>query len=77
MTNGPDKGHSARHVLRLVRSEKLQVVHTVHSGRPEMRLSCKDSPTTQSVPDPGVGNGSSTWLRHRSICAERVQMDGP
>ena len=64
-------------MLRLVPSEGLQVGQTVHRGRQETRLSRKDYPVTHSVPDPGVGNGRSTWLRRRAICTERVQMDGP
>ena len=76
MTNGPDQEHSPRHVLRFGPSEGLRVGHTVHRGRQETRLSRKDSPATHSVPDPGVGDGWSTWLRSRSICTERVQMDG-
>ena len=57
VTNGPDKEHSPRHVLRFGPSEGLRVGHTVHRGRQETRLSRKDSPATHSVPDPGVGNG--------------------
>ena len=77
MTNGPDKEHSGRHVLRFGPSEGLRVGHTVDRGRQETHVSRKDSPATHSVPDPGVGNGWSTWLRSRSICTERVQVDGP
>ena len=77
VTNGPDQEHSPRHLLRFVSSQYLRVGHTVHRGRQETRLSRKDSPATHSVPDPGVGNGRSNWLRRRSICTERVQMDGP
>ena len=77
MTNGPDQEHSPRHVLRFRPSEGLRLGHTVHRGRQETRLSCKDSPATHSVPDLGFGNGVSTWLRSRSNCTERVQMDGP
>ena len=77
VANGPDQEHSPRHVLRFVSCEGLRVGHTVHPGRQETRLSRKDSPETHSVPDPGVGKGQRTWLRRRSICTERVQMDGP
>ena len=77
VTNGPNQQHSPRHVLRFGPSEGLRVGHTVHRGRQETRLSRKDSPATQSVPDPGVATGWSTWLWSRSICTERVQMDGP
>ena len=77
VANGPDQEHSPRHVLRFVSCEGLRVGHTVHRGRQEMRLSRKDSPATYSVPDPGVGNGRRTWLRRRSSCTKRVQMDGP
>ena len=66
-----------RHVLRFVSSEGLRVGHTVHQGRQASRLPHKGSLATHSVPDPGVGNGRSTWLRRRSICTKRVQMDGP
>ena len=76
MTNGPNQEHSPRHVLRFVSSEGLRVGHAVHRGRQETRLSRKDPPATRSVPDPGVGNGRSTWLRRRSNCTERVQMEG-
>ena len=72
-----DKAHSPRHVLRFLPSEGLRVGHTVHRGRQETRLSRMDSPAPHSVPDPGVGNGRSTWLRRRFICTERVEMDGP
>ena len=65
------------HVLRFVPSEGLREEHTVHRGRQETHLSCKDSPAIHRVSDPGVGNGRSTWLRRRLICTERVQMDGP
>ena len=75
--NGPDQEHSPRHVLRFVSCEGLRVGHTVHRGRQETRLFRKDSPETHSVPDPGVGKGRRTSLRRRSICTERVQMDGP
>ena len=77
VTIGPDQEHSPRHVLRFEPSEGLRVGHTVHRGRQQTRLSRKDSPATNSVPDRGVGNGWSTWLRCRSICTERVQMDSP
>ena len=77
VANGPDQEHSPRHVLRFVSCEGLRVGHTVHRGRQETRLSRKDSPETHSVPDPGVGKGRRTWLRRRSMCTERVQMDGP
>ena len=77
VTNGPDKEHSPRHVLRFLPSEGLRVGHTVHRDRQETRLSRKDSPATYSVPDHSVGNGRSTWLRRGSIGTERVQMDGP
>ena len=77
MTNGPDQEHSPGHVLRFGPIKGLRVGHTVHWGRQETRLSSKGSPATHSVPDPGVGNGGSTWLQSRSICTERVQMDGP
>ena len=76
-TNGPDQEHSPRHVLQFGPSKGLRVGHTVHRGRQETRLSRNNSPATHSVPDPGVGNGRSTLLRSRSICTERVQMDGP
>ena len=76
-TNGPDQEHPPRHVLRFEPREGLRVGHAVHRGRQETRLSRKDSPATHSVPDPGVGNGWRTWLRSRSICTERVQMEGP
>ena len=76
VTNGPDKEHTPRHVLGFVPSEGLQVGHNVHRGRQETRLSRKGSPETHSVPNPGVGTGRSTWLRRRSICTKRVQMDG-
>ena len=77
LANGPDQERSPRHVLRFVSCEGLRVGHTVHRGRQETRLSRKDSPETHSVPDPGVGKGRRTWLRRRSICTERVQMDSP
>ena len=77
VANGPDQEHSPRHVLRFVSCEGLRVGHTVHRGRQETRLSRKDSPETHSAPDPGVGKGRRTWLRRRSICTERIQMDGP
>ena len=77
VANGPDQEHSPRHVLRFVSCEGLRVGHTVHRGRQDTRLSRKDSPETHSVPDPGLGKGRRTWLRRRSICTERVQMDGP
>ena len=77
VANGPDQEHSPRHVLRFMSCEGLQVGHTGHRGRQETRLSRKDSPATHSVPDPGVGKGRRTWLRRRSICTKRVQIDGP
>ena len=77
MTNGPDQEHTPQHVLGFMPSEGLRVGHTIHRGKQETRLPRKDSPATHSVPDPGVGNGRRTWLRSRSICTERVQMDGP
>ena len=60
VTNGPDQEHCPLHVLRFGLSQGLRVGHTVHRGRQETRLSRKDSPATNSVPDPGVGNGWST-----------------
>ena len=77
VANGPDQEHSPRHVLRFVSCEGLRVGHTVHRGKQETCLTRKDSPETHSVPDPGVGKGRRTWIRRRSICTERVQMDGP
>ena len=77
VANGPNQEHYPRHVLRFGSSDGLRVRHTVRRGRQETRLSRKDSPATHSVPDHDVGNGWSTWLRSRSICTKRVQMDGP
>ena len=77
VTNGPDQEHSPGHVLPFGPSKGLRVGHTVHRGRQETGLSRKDSPATHSVPDPGIGNGWSTWLRSRSFCAEQVQTDDP
>ena len=77
VANGPDQEDSPRHVLRFVSCEGLRVGHTVHRGKQETCLTRKDSPETHSVPDPGVGKGRRTWIRRRSICTERVQMDGP